>query len=206
VLRPSVINGIDELATRGDLLDRSVVLPLPPISEKRRTERDFWRDFEARKPAILGAFFDAVSVGIREVGNVEIESTARMADFERLGCAMAPAFGWTPELFLEGYRANRFGANDVTLESSSIYEPLRRYVARWPEATSRDDTTSAILLQRLNELAGEAVSRSGWPKNPKALSDHLRRLAPNLEQVGIRVSWCPRGNDRRPLIIERLDM
>jgi putative DNA primase/helicase len=183
-----------------------VVLSLPPISEKRRTERDFWRDFEARKPAILGALFDAVSVGIREVGNVEIESTARMADFERLGCALAPAFGWTPEFFLNAYRGNRFRANDVTLETSAIYEPLRKYVSEWPGTAVRESPTSAELLQRLSALAGDAANLSGWPKNPKALSDHLRRLAPNLQRVGIRVSWPPRENDRRPLLIERLEV
>jgi hypothetical protein len=36
-LRPVIINGIDEIASRGDLVSRSVVLTLPPIPDRGRT-------------------------------------------------------------------------------------------------------------------------------------------------------------------------
>src|SRR5579872_5121171 len=44
-MRPVIIDGIEELATRGDLLDRSIILRLPPIPDnRRRPEADFWQD------------------------------------------------------------------------------------------------------------------------------------------------------------------
>ena len=47
VCRPSVLNGINPLATRGDLVDRSLSVTLDPISEeKRKTEAEFWTSFE----------------------------------------------------------------------------------------------------------------------------------------------------------------
>ncbi len=54
--RPLVLNGISELTTRQDLLDRALIVTLPPIPEtKRRTEREFWSEFDAAKPRLLGA-------------------------------------------------------------------------------------------------------------------------------------------------------
>jgi hypothetical protein len=54
-MRPVILTGIEELTTRGDLLDRAVLLNLPPIpDEKRVQERLLWRDFEAARPRTLG--------------------------------------------------------------------------------------------------------------------------------------------------------
>jgi hypothetical protein len=56
VQRPCILNGIEDLATRGDLLERSLILYLPSISDTaRRTERELWEQFEAAWPRILGA-------------------------------------------------------------------------------------------------------------------------------------------------------
>src|SRR5689334_19407197 len=35
-MRPIILNGIDDIATRSDLLDRSVILRLPAIPDERR--------------------------------------------------------------------------------------------------------------------------------------------------------------------------
>ena len=61
VARPITINGIEEVATRGDLLDRGLVLNLPRI-QKYQDEDVFWRSFDEAHPGILGALLDAVVV------------------------------------------------------------------------------------------------------------------------------------------------
>lgn len=53
--RPVLLNGIEELAARGDLLDRSICLTMPNLSESdRRTEAEFWSAFEGIRPQVLG--------------------------------------------------------------------------------------------------------------------------------------------------------
>ena len=53
--RPTILNGIPEFATRPDLVDRTIIIELAPISEEaRRTEEELWAAFEAERPAILG--------------------------------------------------------------------------------------------------------------------------------------------------------
>ena len=49
-----ILNGIDDLCTRGDLLDRAIVLTLPPIEEKKRLKQ-LRTDFEkTRRQVIFG--------------------------------------------------------------------------------------------------------------------------------------------------------
>ena len=38
--RPLILNGISQVATRGDLLDRAIVVTLPPIPEEKRRDED----------------------------------------------------------------------------------------------------------------------------------------------------------------------
>jgi hypothetical protein len=54
--RPVILTGIDQIASRHDLLDRAVVTTLPVIpDDKRRSEAKFWAEFEEARPRILGA-------------------------------------------------------------------------------------------------------------------------------------------------------
>jgi hypothetical protein len=51
--RPVIVTGIEELATRGDLLDRAMLVYLPAIAEDaRKPEAEVWHDFEATWPAM----------------------------------------------------------------------------------------------------------------------------------------------------------
>jgi hypothetical protein len=64
--RPVILTSIADVVTRGDLLDRSLVLRLPPIpDDRRRTEAEFWRDVTSLRPRILGALLDALVVALR---------------------------------------------------------------------------------------------------------------------------------------------
>jgi hypothetical protein len=50
-----------EVATRGDLLDRGLLVDCPTIPEaKRRTEREFWASFDAAAGRILGAMLSSL--------------------------------------------------------------------------------------------------------------------------------------------------
>jgi len=77
--RPVFLNGISDLVTRGDLLDRTVCLRLPPIpKEARRPEKELWTKFMAARPRILGALLDTVSSALRNVDSVRLPNLPRM--------------------------------------------------------------------------------------------------------------------------------
>ena len=65
--RPIMLNGIPSLTDRADLADRAVTIHLAAISEDvRRPEDEMFAAFEAKRAAILGALFDAVSAALRD--------------------------------------------------------------------------------------------------------------------------------------------
>lgn len=191
--RPCIVNGIEELAVRGDLLDRSLILYLPSIAEeKRRAERSFWSEFELSRPAILGALLDAVSGALRRLPKVKLPEMPRMADFAIWATAAEPLLGWGEGSFLRAYTRNQASSNELALDASPITEPVRSLVAK-------DDFqgTATKLLQVLTERSDDPTRRQkGWPANAQGLSNTLRRLAPNLRKIGIEVLFS-KGKDRR---------
>ena len=92
--RPIVLNSIEEIATRSDLMDRAVILKLPPIPEVNRLgDKELWQRFNAAHPYILGGLMDAVSRGLRNLAQVRLDRAPRMADFAKWAVACEPSFG-----------------------------------------------------------------------------------------------------------------
>ena len=80
--RPIILNGIPSLTGRADLADRAITIFLRAIPEaSRRTEAEFWREFNAAKPSIIGALLDALSAALENLTNVTLEKVPRLADF-----------------------------------------------------------------------------------------------------------------------------
>jgi hypothetical protein len=186
VQRPVVINAIEELATRGDLLDRAIVLYLPEIlPSARRDEGEFWQEFERSCPRILGAMLDGLVRALCDVDAVKLATLPRMADFARWSVAAVPALGVSPEFFLRAYDRNRNSANSLTLEASSITQPLYQLLQGKDWQGNATD-----LLEVLSSLVSDNTRKlRDWPKNGRSLSGKLRRLAPNLRALGYAVDF-----------------
>ena len=123
--RPAILNGIEELAERADLLDRCLLFHLPSIPEsKRRSEADLWRAFEAAQPGIMGALLDAVSAALRTLPSVHLDNLPRMADFAVWVSAAESALGWEAGTFTDAYSANRREAVYIGLDASPVADVL----------------------------------------------------------------------------------
>ena len=184
--RPVILNGINEIVTRGDLLDRALTLVCPVISEDdRRTEEEFWEEFRQARPVILGALLTAVSHAMAHVEGTKLERLPRMADFAVWAVAAEPALGLEPGKFINAYTGNRELANELVLDSSPVAVHLMSLVndGHW-------EGSAAELLRELNAKSGDKTQElKAWPKNPQSLSGKLRTLAPNLRAVGINVEF-----------------
>jgi hypothetical protein len=195
--RPLVFNAIPDLGTaRPDFLDRVLIVEFNDIKpERRRDERQFWLEFEKARPRILGALLDAVVLGLRNLPNVSLERLPRMADFATWATACEEGLRMGSGEFLRLYEANCIEGRDLALESSALYEPLRRL------SLVGFQGTTAELLDRLNSIASERSRRSmRWPKAPNALSSSLRRLASNLRSTGIDLQFTRADDQGRRMI------
>jgi hypothetical protein len=195
--RPVMFNSIDEIATRGDLLDRAIIINLPRIAEEqRKLDTEFEEEFLKARPKILGALLVAVSAGLRNYPNTRLERLPRMADFAKWNVAAEPATGWKQGLFLRAYTANRANANDLTLDATLIWPVLKTL----PLPIS---ATATELLKQLDERADErTMRRRKWPQLPKTLSDELRRLAPAIARAGIEINFFKESGSGGRRIIE----
>jgi hypothetical protein len=193
--RPIMINGIGDVIHRSDLLDRAVLINFAPISEaKRRSEEEFWAEFELVRPKILGAALDAVVGALGRVGTIRLASLPRMADFARFVTAAEPALGWKDGTFLSAYRSNRASAHELALDADPVAGALQELVSA---VTPVWEGQATALLIRLGEIAGETAMRQpSWPKAAHSLSNRLERLAPNLRAVGIEITRDRSGAKR----------
>ena len=170
-----MLNGIEEFVTRGDLLERSILLRLPTIPEEKRVpESDFWARFDALRPKLLGALLDRVAGGLRELPGVKLAKLPRMADFARW-CERGAG---EPPRFLAAYTANRSSAHEQALDGSSLAGAVVALM------NGQDDWTGTAteLYKALTPHAPNPTPRD-WPKAANSLSGKLSRLAPNLRRV-----------------------
>lgn len=195
--RPVVLNGIGDVATRSDLLDRAIIVTLPAIpDEKRRTEAELWRELEQMRPRVLGALLNAVSVALSKIEAVNLPAVPRMADFAKWVVTAAPSLGIGPKDFLDAYTENRQSIHELALESSLVAAEILALASKLSDGSEWIGTATE-LLEKLNARAGDAAQRrTGWPKNARALGGILNRLAPNLRAVGVNVMRDREGNRR----------
>ena len=205
-LRPVIINGIEDLATRGDLLSRAVVLYLPSFRQNaRRKEVDLWREFEESRPSICGALFDAVSVALRRVESVKLDGLPRMADFAAWAVAAESAFGVPEGTFIAAYAGNRATANITALDESPLSEAVMKLLDSQPKPFWSGKASE--LLEELKQHVGEQTLRDkAWPKAANALTNKLRRLEPSLRAVRIDFRESRTGHTRaKVLTLEKVE-
>jgi phage/plasmid primase-like uncharacterized protein len=103
--RPTILNGIENFVTKHDLADRTILMELPFVpKQQRRREKEFWADFEAKRPGILGALLDVVVHGLKTLPDVAEEDWPRMADFAHWITACEGAL-WEAGTFRKAYAA-----------------------------------------------------------------------------------------------------
>jgi hypothetical protein len=206
--RPVILNGITEIATRPDLLDRCIIVTLPTIpEERRRLETDLWSRFRATAPGILGTLLDALSVGLRTLPTVKLARLPRMADFAMWGVACESGLGLPRGSFMDAYTANRAEANTQALESCPVGPAIMAFM----ESRIAWTGTSAELLAALESVEPESETepnferkrrRREWPATARALSGALRRVAPNLRAAGIDVRFTKAATKKRARLIQ----
>jgi len=196
VQRPALLNGIEEICTRGDLMDRAIIVELPRIpADKRKTETEFWAAFEQCHAGMFGYVLDGVASGLKNLATTKLKSLPRMADFANWITACEEGLGIESGVLLDAYNSNRTEGNEVTLDAS----PIARYIMSVDRPWKG---TAADLLRQLDNRATESERRlRSWPQSARGVSNSLRRLIPSLASVGISVNFdrASGGNRERTI-------
>jgi putative DNA primase/helicase len=197
--RPIILNGIGDLARRGDLADRSIqVRAIRLTADRRLPEEEFWRRFAEVEPMALGLLFDAMSWALRTYRGTPAPAV-RMADSARFMEAGAESFGWEKGIYAKLLRANRIEANEAVIEADSFASAVVDFLAleggHWHGTTTK-------LLELLNNQVSEKVRwLKSWPKTTAGARSAIDRIKDALETKGIAFERGRDGpNSDRPYI------
>jgi hypothetical protein len=194
------LNGINQVITKPDLLDRAILIKMKRIApEQRLQEADFWSAFNFEKPQILGAIFDTLVKALAIYPSIELSEVPRMADFTRWGCAIAEATGYGQDAFLSAYKDNINRQNEEAIEAS----PVAKAVIEFMDDEEIWQGTAEELLIELNSRFSMTISTSSplWPKAPEWMSRRLNDVETNLSAVGIRIEFVRTTSAGRNIII-----
>lgn len=191
IKRPVILNGIEDLVTRQDLLDRSVIISLPEIDPKmRKTDVDLDRAFLKDYPNILTGLLDTLAIVLRVLPTVCLSTKPRMADFAHIGAALEKSGIVSEGIFFEEYKNNYSDNMLASLQASSIALALIDYMSERQSIYSN----YVGLLKALDHYRPQRVC--DWPSSPKDLATTLKRLEPALRFAAIflRFDSKPKNN------------
>jgi len=188
--RPVILNGITDYLTQQDLVDRSILLHLPPL-EQHQPEAELWAAFQEAHPRALGGLLDLAALALRELPRTR-SPNVRLADFARW--ALAAESGYAKAgVFEQAFTEMRADAVRVALDNEPLYPMLLRLLEG-----GAFEGSAGELLERLNALRGEGKKPpEGWPRTPHAVASWLKRTAPALRKVGVQVDPLKRERDKR---------
>lgn len=184
VKRPVIINSIPRVITAQDLTDRAICIELQPIAYREESELN--AEWEQAKSSILGGLLDLFVRTLAQLPKVKLDRPPRMADFTRLGEAMAQALGYAPGAFDKLYKANRYESIATALESSPVGVAIRELV---DNHQGFSDTVFYGTVKSLYDTLSLDYKHhaDSWPRSPRGLSEVLKRQSPALHSLGIEI-------------------
>lgn len=192
VRKPVILNGITEVVTRGDLLDRLISVELPGIDEHtRKRESAIWEPFRQAHPIILGALLDAASMALRRQNDIVLEALPRMGDFAVWVEAASPSLGWEQGQFLQLYNAQKADSAETELEASAVATALLAYLRVHREVKGVSASDLLLCLEPYHTHNGTRRPAKSWPENGDRLGRELSRIAPVMRQRGYAVGRAP---------------
>ena len=182
-----IINGINVVANRPDLLDRGILIELDRISEDtRKTEKEFWQAFEQARPALLGGIFDTLSKTLAILPTVHLKRVYRMADFTEFGVAVSIALGYCEQDFLDAYASDITEQNRIVIEDDLVANTLVTFMDTKTGGWS--GTASQLYANLLAQAELEKQDRY-FPKSAGAMSHRIKSILVNLRDIGIVVRF-----------------
>jgi hypothetical protein len=206
--RPVILNGLLNAIDRSDLADRAVIIPMSPIlPDKRFSEAEVWKLFEASRSQIFGALLDCVACGLRKLPDTRLPRLPRMADFA-LWSVATEAF--EPGVFLQAFENAATEATEAVAESDPVVVAIAAFMVErteWPQAEL--GTAADLLLALNNHLTEAAPSKwKTWPTEPSSFSRRLRKAAAALRKLGITVEIgrAPDRSRTRTITLKKIEV
>ncbi|BBB23862.1 conserved hypothetical protein [Isorropodon fossajaponicum endosymbiont JTNG4] len=177
IKKPILLNGIDEITSRNDLLSRSIRIELKKI-KLFKPESQVWADFIKDVPSILSALLDGTSCALANHNKIRIKEITRMGDFCRWSTAAGKAFSWEKDIFINQYKRNIAQSYIDSINSSNFATAVVDMINKKPDFKG----TPAELLMSLNFNSQVKIELSA-----KGVVNKVLRCQDALEVFGIEI-------------------
>lgn len=186
--RPIIFTSVIDAISRPDLLDRALLVTLPPRLERADPAR-LKRDALAMRAAVLGALVWATRIAART--KVEVPGHLRMAPAVAWGEAGGQALGLPPGAVTAAFLASKSKAQDLG-EGDPMVEALLDYL---PPGTQVRCTYKELLSELTHRAWDGERAPNWWPREGKALQSALNRHAATLRGARVSVEVRKEGHD-----------
>ncbi len=180
------MNGIGYNIPKSDLMDRSIIIELDPISSRNRlTEYELHKRFEEHRPSIVSGFFSLIAKAMEIKKTLEFEHLPRMADFFEWGTAIAIALGYDREYFETSYfdmihnRLERFHNPSGFIKALKLYVEENGFIKA--SATEVLDEIK-VYADKLDIQLEESLSVTWVTKKIKANLEYFNDMNINFEK------------------------
>lgn len=199
----SILNGIDEIASKDDFAERCCVVNLAPIPpEERMTDTQVKKRFEKVKPLLLGSIFNTLSAILANTNTFSDFKKPRMAEFFVFGLKAMEAIGEHPEDFAKAYLGNV----ETQVADAEARLPIVQAVGELFH--SREE---AVIKESPTELA-RCLNRMAKIKDikmvdltPETVTKTLKKNAPALEHCGYEVIIPQERKNKRYIELKASD-
>lgn len=174
-----LINGIDIVPYKSDLMERSLYFELLPITgSKRRTDAQIWSEFNKDKPFILGAIFKTLKKAMKIYPTVKVKNLHRMADAHLEMMSIALALGIKQDEFQRILDANVKKLEDAYASNN----PFVDFVLGFMQSRGSVDCAANKLYSEMDDsIVGD---KGFFPKTPSLLSRRLNEEKEALHRNG----------------------
>lgn len=203
-MRPVILTGIDDLATRGDLAERSVHIELERISPSARvSEEQLQVKIERVLPLLLGRILDGAAAGLRNAGKVRLAGMPRMADFATWISACSEGLGLADGAIYDAYKLALGDADTIVVQSDPVSMALVKVLQE--EFQGRWTGTMQMLAKCLASATDERITRDKlWPKDARGIGRWIRRIGKTIEEADVARITVKRTNSASDVTVQLL--
>lgn len=173
-----ILNGIDVIPKKSDLLERSLLFRLNKIpAQERKNEEELEKSFKEALPYIMGAIFKTLSEYFRIKDTTKIIGSHRMAGAYKDCFVIAKVLG-VEKKFLEVFKKNQIAMQADYMETNPLISAVISYMDDIGQKEKRGSVSE--LYDEIREYADKSL----FPKSPAAFSRELNAQKFALEGAG----------------------
>ncbi|UOQ43775.1 hypothetical protein MUN89_18115 [Halobacillus salinarum] len=187
LVRPIVLNSIEELTDKNDLLSRMIYIKLPKLKDLKSSS-ELMKSLNEETPYILGGLFSILSHALKKFPSSEIKTSSRFIDFIRWITCCEEQLGLPSNYFNTLIQENNEFKVEDAMEKNIFLQLLIEIIEKSPNPLV---TTPTQLFNDLKDLYQKKYGEKDFKiiQSIVNLKDKIVRNEKMLNSLGISFSY-----------------